>query len=198
MDRPPAIRRAVFAAPREEKPMARRNTAKIRKGPPAAPKPENDATPERLAKEEHALVPAAIGSAGERRGVARKFRSTHLDRLHQAGKLSYPQWYAGNVYRETHGRCGQPVRLITNYGEPVRGGTHPGTFGYGLAGQESQARAREALRRMGAEWPGPMQEMMDALLVRDEMPRLSGRAAMRNMAQIREGLDVLARYLRLA
>jgi hypothetical protein len=143
-------------------------------------------------------VPAAIGSAGERRGVARKFASAHLDRLHQAGKLSYPQWYAGNVYRETHERCGRALHIVAVYGDRPQATMHPGTFGYGLPRQEAQARAREALDRMQAQWPPAIRGLMDDFLVRDELQRLSGRAAMRNMAQIREGLGLLARYLRLA
>lgn len=167
--------------------------------PPAPPAPTGlDATPERLAREPQAeLVAAAIDKAGERRGLARRFRAAHLDRLHKSGSLSYAQWYAGDVYRQTHARCqlGQPV--VAAYGERTRAGEHPGSFGYGLAHQESQLRARRMLEKMRATLPRPMLGFMDRLLIHDEMPRYGGRAAMRNLAEIRKGLDALAGFLRV-
>lgn len=157
-----------------------------------------DATPERLAKDpDNDIVPAAIEKLGERQGKARQFRASHLDRLHKSGSLSYVQWYAGNVYRETHDRCRFSLSVVASYGERTMAGDHPGSFGYGLPRQEAQARARDQMRLMRSELPRELQGFMDRLLIHDSMPRYGGRAAMRNLAEIRKGLDALASYLRL-
>lgn len=157
-----------------------------------------DATPERLAKDpDNDIVPAGIEKLGERQGRARKFRATHLDRLHKSGNLSYLQWYAGNVYRETHARCHFALSVVASYGERTGAAEHPGNFGFGLPRQEAQVRARDQMRLMRSEFPRELQGFMDRLLIHDSMPRYAGRAAMRNIAEIRKGLDALALYLRL-
>lgn len=157
-----------------------------------------DATPERLAKDpDNDIVEAGIGKAGEARGRARQFRSSHLDRLHKSGSLSYVQWYAGNHYRETHARCHFALSVVAAYGERTMAGEHPGSFGFGLPRQEAQARARDAMRVMRAEWPQHMQGFMDRLLLHDAMPRYGGNQARKNLSEIRKGLDTLAKYLRL-
>lgn len=168
------------------------------KAPPVVAVTGLDATPERLAKDpDNDIVPAGIDRPGERRGRARQFRATHLDRLHKSGALSYVQWYAGNHYRETHARCHFALSVVASYGERTGAGEQPGSFGFGLPRQEAQVRAREAMRMMRGEWPQSMQGFMDRLLLHDSMPRYAGRAAMRNVAEIRKGLDALASYLRL-
>lgn len=156
-----------------------------------------DATPERMAKGESDVVQALIDRAGERPGNARKFRASHLDRLHKSGSISYYQWYAGNWYREQHDRCQFPLSVVASYGERSGAGEYPGTFGYGLPRQEAQLRAREALRMARAQFPRDMVGFMDRLLIHDTLPRYGGRAAMRNLAQIRRALDTLAGYLQL-
>lgn len=157
-----------------------------------------DATPERLAKDpDNDIVPAAIEKLGERQGRARQFRATHLDRLHRAGALTYTQWYAGDHYRQTHARCHFALSVVAAYGERSGAAEHPGAFGFGLPRQEAQARARDAMRLMRSQIPTHLQGFMDRLLIHDSMPRYAGRAAMRNTAEIRKGLDALAHYLRL-
>jgi hypothetical protein len=168
------------------------------KGPPVVMVTGIDATPERLAKDpDNDIVPAGIEKLGERQGKARQFRATHLDRLHKSGNLSYLQWYAGNVYRETHARCHFALSVVASYGERSGAAEHPGNFGFGLPRQEAQVRARDQMRLMRSEFPRELQGFMDRLLIHDSMPRYAGRAAMRNMAEIRKGLDALALYLRL-
>lgn len=156
-----------------------------------------DATPERMAKGESDVVQALIDRAGERPGNARKFRASHLDRLHKSGSLNYYQWYAGDWYREKHTRCQFPLSVVASYGERSGAGEYPGNFGYGLPRQEAQARAREDLRRAREQFPRDMVGFMDRFLIHDTMPRYGGRAAMRNLAQIRRALDTLAGYLQL-
>lgn len=168
------------------------------KAPPVLQVTGFDATPERLAQDpDNDIVPAAIEKLGERQGRARQFRATHLDRLHKSGALSYVQWYAGDHYRQTHARCHFALSVVASYGERTGAAEHPGAFGFGLPRQEAQVRARDAMRMMRAEWPQQMQGFMDRLLIHDSMPRYAGRAAMRNLAEIRKGLDALACYLRL-
>lgn len=157
-----------------------------------------DATPERLAKDpDNDIVPAAIETAADKQGRARQFRASHLDRLHKSGNLTYLQWYAGNVYRETHARCHFALSVVASYGERSGAAEHPGNFGFGLPRQEAQVRARDQMRLMRSEFPQALQGFMDRLLIHDTMPRYAGRAAMRNLAEIRKGLDALASYLRL-
>lgn len=154
-----------------------------------------DATPERMAKGESDVVQALIDRAGERPGNARKFRASHLDRLHKSGSINYYQWYAGDWYREKHARCQFPLSVVASYGERSGAGEYPGNFGYGLPRQEAQARAREELRKAREQFPREMIGFMDRFLIHDSMPRYGGRAAMRNLAQIRRALDTLAGYL---
>lgn len=157
-----------------------------------------DATPERIAKDPgNDIVPAGIEKLGERQGRARQFRATHLDRLHKSGALSYVQWYAGDQYRQTHTRCAFSMSVVASYGERTGAAEHPGAFGFGLPRQEAQLRARDSMRLMRSQIPHQLQGFMDRLLIHDNMPRYGGRAAMRNLAEIRKGLDALALYLRL-
>jgi len=176
---------------------AKRKPTKVRT-PPQLLVTGFDATPERLAKDpDNDIVPAAIEKLGERQGRARQFRATHLDRLHKSGALSYLQWYAGNHYRETHARCHFALSVVASYGERTGAAEHPGNFGFGLPRQEAQVRARDDMRLMRSQIPMQLQGFMDRLLIHDSMPRYGGRAAMRNLAEIRRGLDALASYLRL-
>lgn len=157
-----------------------------------------DATPERLAMGEHEIVEAIRSTPTERMGKARKFSSAHLDRLHRAGRISYIQWFAGDWYRNTHERCQFSLSVVASYGERSGGGETPGCFGYGLPRQEAQLRARTELRKARDQFPQHMIGFMDRLLIHDALPRYGGRAAMRNLTEIRDALDRLAHYLRVA
>jgi hypothetical protein len=158
-----------------------------------------DATPERLAKDpDNDIVPAGIEKLGERQGRARQFRATHLDRLHRSGSLSYIQWFAGNHYRETHARCHFALSVVSPYAERTGAAEHPGSFGFGLPRQEAQVRARDQMRLMRSQIPHQLQGFMDRLLIHDSMPRYGGNQKVRMLTSIRNGLDELARYLRLS
>ena len=88
--------------------MARRNKIRARKTRAAvAHVPHVDATPERLAKgDDSEFVNAAeIDPAEQAINRVRRFRSSTLDRLHMAGKLTWPQFYAGDQYRNAHARA---------------------------------------------------------------------------------------------
>lgn len=183
--------------------MGRSRAAKKRRGEyvratPREPTPTGlDATPERIAKGESELVVALIEKAGERPGKARQFRSSHLDRLHRNGKLTYRQWLAGDWYRSTHDRCRFSLSVVSSYGERTGAGDHPGSFGYGLPRQEAQARARDDLRNARQQWSPAMQGFMGRLLVHDDLPRYGGRRAMHALTDIRSALDRLAEHLRM-
>lgn len=155
-----------------------------------------DATPQRLAHGDHELANGIIDRAGERTPLVRKFRASHLDRLHKSGAISEVQWFAGNWYREQYSRGAMTMRVVASYGEHTGAATHPGDFGYGLPRQEAQVRARDMWRKARDQWPQSEQGFMDRLLIRDDLPRYKGRAFMHSMAQIRTNLDALAYYLR--
>lgn len=157
-----------------------------------------DATPQRLAHGDHELSAGIIDRAGERTPLVRKFRSSHLDRLHKSHAIDQAQWFAGNWYREQYARGATAMRVVAPYGEHTGAGTHPGDFGYGLPRQEAQVRARDMWRRARDQWTPAQQGYMDRLLIRDDMPRYGGREAQRNLAFIRSALDTLAMYLRVA
>lgn len=159
-----------------------------------------DATPQRLAKGDEStfINPAEIDSSEQPIGLTRRFTSTHLDRLHRNGKLSWPQWYAGNWYRETHARCKFSLSVVAAYGERTMAAANPHDFGYGLPRQEATIRARCDLAKARQQFTVDMRGFMDRLLIHDAMPKYGGTKAMRNLTQIRNALDTLALYLRLA
>lgn len=156
-----------------------------------------DATPERLAKGESDVV-EALREGAERMGKARRFRLSHLDRLHKSGALTWVQWQAGDHYRNAHQRSAFPLSVVASYGERVGAGDSPTVFGFGLPRQEAQARARESYRAMRSQFLPQMVGFMDRLLIHDDLPRYGGRKAMHALADIRTQLDALAHYLRLA
>lgn len=159
-----------------------------------------DATPERLGKgdESQFVNPAEIDSSEQPIGLTRRFTTTHLDRLHRNGKLTWHQWYAGDWYRQTHARCRFSLSVVASYGERTMAAANPADFGYGLPRQEAAVRARMDLARARSQFSQDMRGFMDRLLIHDAMPRYGGRQAMRNLSQIRSALDVLAQYLRIS
>ncbi|KQM88644.1 hypothetical protein ASE67_02570 [Sphingomonas sp. Leaf23] len=157
-----------------------------------------DATPQRLAHGDHELSAGIIDRAGERTPLVRKFRSSHLDRLHKSHAIDQAQWFAGNWYREQYARGATVMRVVASYGEHTGAGTHPGDFGYGLPRQEAQVRARERWRRARDEMPMTEWGFMDRFLLHDDLPRYKGATFMRSMAQIRRNLDVLVQHLKVS
>lgn len=166
-----------------------------RKREPKVKLPPMDATPERLAKEPDAameMVKDERNTAGTI--IVRRFRTTHLDRLHKNGKLSLQQWQAGEWYRNKHDEGHPSPRVTAQYGHHVPGGEP----NYGLARTEYQLRSRQEWLKARSCWSRDQQGFMDRFLVRDELPRYGGRKAMRNIAFIRDALDEMALYLRCA
>lgn len=178
--------------------MGKRTSSKRTQKPLPPPRPTGeDATPQRLVQDPHDLEKGIIDRAGERAPLVRRFRASHLDRLHKAGAIDHAQWFAGNWYREQYNRGAFGVRVVAAYGERTGAAEHPGAFGYGLPRQEAQVRARDMWRKAREQWAKSEQGFMDRLLIRDDLPRYTGRAFMRSMAQIRRNLDKLAEYLRV-
>lgn len=157
--------------------------------------PPLDATPERLAKEPDAIM---IDVAHETMKAAtvkvRRFRSSHLDRLHKNGALSYQQWMAGEWYRNMHEEGHPAPRVTAQYGHHVPGGEP----NYGLARTDHQLQCRRMWLAARSVWTRDQQGYMDRFLVRDEMPRYGGNQKMRNLKFIRNALDILSHFLRVA
>ncbi len=177
--------------------MARRNKIRARKLRAAgAYVPHVDATPERLAKGDHnEFVNAAeIDPAEQAINRVRRFRSTMLDRLHKNGQITWPQWYAGDQYRNAHARAAMSPSVVAAYGER----TTVGECSYGLARTEAQARARDFMRQCRAQVPFEMRGFMDRFLVHDDLPRYGGNQYARTLRQIRQTLDSLAMFMRIA
>lgn len=176
--------------------MARRNKIRARKNKVAvAYVPHVDATPERLAKGDDSefIDPATIDPREQAIGRVRRFRSSTLDRLHNAGQLNWHQWYAGECYRNAHARAALAPGVTAAYGER----TTVGECSYGLARTEAQVRARQFVRQCREQIPFEMRGFMDRLLVHDDLPRYGGRRYYRSLAQIRDTLDTLAQYMRI-
>lgn len=157
------------------------------------PRDHIDATPERLAKGDHSEMvnPAEIDSAEQPIGLTRRFKTSHLDRLHRNERLTWTQWYAGDWYRTTHARCGFSGSVVAGYGERTTGGE----ISYGLARTERQAQARDLFRAARSHWPRDMIGFMDRFLIHDELPRYGGREAARRISRIGEALDQLNDWL---
>lgn len=152
-----------------------------------------DATPERLGKgdEFEFINPAKIDSREQPIGLVRRFRASHLDRLHSNGRLSWVQWYAGDWYRNQHARCSFALSVVASYGEQ----TSASEPSYGLPRTEAQVRARRIFKRARDSFPRQMLGFMDRFLLYDDLPRYGGRASMRNISQIAGALDCLSVWL---
>jgi hypothetical protein len=158
--------------------------------------PHVDATPERLAKgDDSEFVNAAeIDPREQAINRVRRFRSTMLDRLHAKGQIDWNQWYAGDQYRNAHARAAMSPSVVAAYGER----TTVGECSYGLARTESQVRARNFLRQCREQIPFEMRGFMDRFLIHDDLPRYGGNQYNRTVRQIRQTLDSLALFMRLA
>jgi hypothetical protein len=150
-------------------------------------------TDERLAKGDQVewVNPAEIDSSEQQIGLTRRFKASHLDRLYRNNSLSWVEWYAGDWYRNQHARCGFALSVVGGYGVA----TSAGETSYGLPRTEAQARARQVFMAARKTFPIAMVAFMERLLIEDDMPRLGGRAALRNVIGIRRALDQLAEWL---
>ena len=176
--------------------MGKRTSSKRAQKPLPPPRPTGeDATPQRLVQDPHDLEKGIIEKAGERAPLVRRFRASHLDRLHRAGLITQRQWAAGEYYRTTHERCQFKMRVVASYGERIHAALNPGDFGYGLPMLDYQAEARSEMRAMRMQFPLAIQGTMDAFLIHDNMPRYGGNQYQRYLSKIRSGLDALCLYL---
>lgn len=157
-----------------------------------------DATPERLAKEESEVVDTHRDHGSPALRKARRFRKPHLDRWHSAGMLTQRQWAAGDAYRTTHERCQMRVSVVASYGERINAAANPGDFGYGLPLLDRQAEARREMRELRQQWDRHAQGVMDAFLLQDHFPRYGGKRHKDMVTLIRDSLDTMANYLRMA
>lgn len=158
--------------------------------------PHVDATPERLAKGDHSeyVNAAEIDPTEQHINRVRRFRSSTLDRLYHNDKLTWVQWYAGEQYRNAHHRAAMSPPVVASYGER----TTVGECSYGLARTESQVRARNFLRQCREQIPFDMRGFMDRFLIHDDLPRYGGNQYNRTVKQIRQTLDSLALFMRIA
>ena len=153
-----------------------------------------DATPERLAKGDHNEFIETKHEGSARTIRTRKFHAAKIDRLHRTGRLTWVQHFAGNWYRTKAEEARTEQSVISGYGQGVGGGVKFYAF---LPRTNSALDAANQLRAARSQWPLGMQGFMDRLLIHDDLPRYGGRAAMRNLADIRRALDALAMWLRL-
>jgi len=156
-----------------------------------------DATPERIRMDESEFVnPAEIDSSEQGIVITRRFRASHLDRLYRKedkkSPLTWEQWNAGNWYRNTHGRCGFSLSVVSSYGER----TSAGERSFGLARTEQQLHARLLWRAARNEWPKGMAGFMDRFLLHDSLPRYGGSAHAKSISQIVAALQHLADWMR--
>ena len=158
--------------------------------------PHVDATPERLAKGDDSewVNAAEIDDREQAINRVRRFRSSMLDRLHNNGQITWHQWYAGDQYRSAHARAAMSPSVVASYGER----TTVGECSYGLARTESQVRARNFVRQCREQLPFEMRGFMDRFLIYDDLPRYGGNQYNRTVRQIRQTLDSLAHFMRLA
>jgi hypothetical protein len=155
-----------------------------------------DATPERLAKGDYSeIVQTKVEGQSARSTPTRRFNSAKIDRLHKAGHLTWAQWYAGKWYAETAENANTAPPTVSGYGQGIGGSV---TFYAFLPRNIQQLEARDKLHAARKEWPNGMQGFMERLLLRDALPIYGGRAAMRTVAEIRKGLDAMAKFLRIA
>lgn len=178
-----------------------RNRNKVRLDPPV------DATEQRLTRaiEESGnsgeaweyINPAKIDSC-QPIGLVRRFRSSHLDRFYRRDSdksiLTWRQYYAGDWYRNTYNRAGITISVIASYGERVSGGEPA----YGLPRTQRQADARRLWRDARGQFSLNMVGFLDRLLLHDELPRYGGRQRSLRLDRLREELDKLADWLKIA
>lgn len=124
-------------------------------------------------------------------GGRRYYRLSHLDRLYRAKKLTHDQHEAGNWYR-TQWDAGQYDSSRTADWTRMRG-ENVVSFTLPTRAQDARDRWREAR----SIFPARMVGFMDRFLLHDDWPRFyQHRDRSSNLATLRQGLDMLATYLR--
>ena len=153
-----------------------------------------DATPERLAKgDDFEFVNPALIDPRQPIGRTRRFQVAALDRLYGGRKIDWVQWYAGDCYRTAFHRAAIAMSVVASYGER----TSRSDLAYGLPRTESQLRARNFVRTCRDQIPVAMRPTMDRLLIEDSLTVYRGRRAERQLEEIRQALDAMARWMRL-
>lgn len=134
---------------------------------------------------------AASGDYESKGGGRRYYRKSHLDRLHDNGKLTYEQHAAGTMYRDLH-EAGRYDAPRTQDWTKVRG---PNVLNFTLPTSAQDARDRWHDARK--EVPRDIVGFVDRLLLKGEWPQSrQQRHRDHYLATLRNGLDVLARHFR--
>lgn len=142
-------------------------------------------TPEQLASGDYDTMSGA--KSGQR-----YFRTSHLDRLHRNGKLTWEQRQAGDWYRTKWAESRYDAVRTPNWEQEVwcSGASE-------IALYDASMAAREAFRRARGEIPADLVGFMDRLLLKDEWPQARQQRARNSyLTMTRNGLDALCRHLR--
>lgn len=150
-----------------------------------------DATPERMARDDSAVVPAPQVQGGrvERTSRVRRFASSQLDREFAAGRITLAQHQAGQSYAELHQAAHTAPSIVANYGPVIPSGSP--AYGH-LPRSERQVHARERLAVVDRKLGAPMARFAMVFLILDRLPRSGGREREARVAQIRDLLNALA------
>jgi hypothetical protein len=177
--------------------MAKARTKKISK-PVAAPKPDMEATPERIAQagnDNMTIDDGQIEKAGEKAPRCRRFRDSHLERLKRGGRITLAQYDAGIWYMTHYEQAGIEQRQTANYAPTIPSGAG---CTYGLPSTLAQASARDRLRRARAHVTANMLTLFEGVVLRDQMPAMRGGVQReRFVARIVKELQHLAEWLKL-
>lgn len=178
--------------------MAKANTKKIRK-PVAAPKPDLEATPERIAQagnDNMTIDDGQIEKAGDKAPRCRRFTDTNLERLKRSGRITIAQYDAGVWYLTHYEQAGIEQRLTANYAPTIPSGAG---CTYGMPTTPAQATSRDRLRRARAHVTANMLTLFEGVVLYDRMPVLrNGQQRERFVARIAKELQALARWLGMA
>ena len=177
--------------------MARKKAKSVKISKPLpAPKPDQEATAERLAQagnDNASIEDGQIERAGEKAPRCRRFRDNHIDRLKRAGRLTYAQWYAADWYRSIYEQAGIEQRQTANYQPTVPGGDG---LNYGMPTTIAQVTCRKKLRQARAQLAPNMVGLVDAVVLHDRMPAFAGGVQRdRYAARLARALQPLADWL---
>jgi hypothetical protein len=179
--------------------MAKARTKKISK-PIAAPKPDMEATPERIAQagnDNMTIDDGQIEKAGEKAPRCRRFRDTHLERLKRGGRITLAQYDAGIWYLTHYEQAGIEQRQTANYSPATFGGS-ASTF-HRLPNTPAQATAKDRLRRARAHVTANMLTLFEGVVLHDRLPAMAnGQQRERFTQRIAKELQALAVWIGIA
>lgn len=175
--------------------MGSKKNTRIRK-PLPAPKPLIEATAERLAqagKDHVSLENSLIERGGDKVVLCRRFKDSWIDRQRKAGRLTYPQWYAAEWYRERYAEAGMSGKVVANYQASTGNGSG---VTYGLPTTTRQVDARKLWRMARAQMPAQMLGLIDRVVIHDDAPAFrNGQQGGRFAATLAKALQPLAEWL---